>query len=110
MIDWSRVGELRDEIGPEDFTEIVDLFLTEVEEVTARLRCAPDPARLEEDLHFLKGCALNLGFRRFSALCQKGETASGQGCAETVDIAAILSCYEASKSTFVGGLDSELPA
>ena len=33
MIDWKRVRELRDEIGEEDFSEVVDLFLEEVEEV-----------------------------------------------------------------------------
>ena len=33
MIDWSRVNELRDEVGAEDFEEVVELFLEEVEEV-----------------------------------------------------------------------------
>ncbi len=27
MIDWTRVEELRDEIGPEDFAEVAELFL-----------------------------------------------------------------------------------
>ena len=31
MIDWSRVHELVDEIGAEDFGEVVELFLAEVE-------------------------------------------------------------------------------
>ena len=30
MIDWQRVNELRDEVGAEDFEEVVDLFLEEV--------------------------------------------------------------------------------
>ena len=30
MIDWPRVKELKDEIGAEDFGEVVDLFLEEV--------------------------------------------------------------------------------
>ena len=33
MIDWARVSELRDEVGAEDFEEVVQLFLAEVEDV-----------------------------------------------------------------------------
>ncbi len=62
MIRWERVNELRDEVGADDFKEVVDLFLEEVEEVIERLRDSPDPTRFEEDFHFLKGSALNLGF------------------------------------------------
>ena len=29
MIDWARVSELRDEVGAEDFDEVVELFLEE---------------------------------------------------------------------------------
>lgn len=100
MIDWERVEELRDEIGAEDFGEVVDLFLDEVEEVIERLREGPDMANLEADLHFLKGGALNLGFRTFSQLCQAGEAAAAAGKAETVDISAILNAFEESKGVF----------
>lgn len=106
MINWTRVDELRDEIGAEDFAEVVELFLEEVEQVIEKLRKAPDMNTLGEDLHFLKGSALNLGFRGFSGLCQTGETASSEGKAETVDIPEILDCYEASKQQFQAGLAS----
>ena len=36
MIDWERVAELKDEVGDDDFAEIADLFLAEVEEQLAR--------------------------------------------------------------------------
>ena len=55
MISWERVNELRNEIGAEDFQEVVELFLEEVEEVIERLRQTPDPTSYEADLHFLKG-------------------------------------------------------
>ena len=100
MIDWERVEELRDEIGAEDFGEVVELFLDEVEEVIARLRSGPELANLEADLHFLKGGALNLGFQTFSQLCQAGEAAAAAGKGETVDIAAILTSFEDSKGVF----------
>lgn len=31
MIDWTRVDELRDEIGTDCFDEVVELFIEEVE-------------------------------------------------------------------------------
>ncbi|MBO9473217.1 MULTISPECIES: Hpt domain-containing protein [unclassified Shimia] len=100
MIDWERVDELRQEIGAEDFDEVVDLFLDEVEEVIGRLQDGPDMANLEADLHFLKGGALNLGFQTFSQLCQAGEAAAAAGKGETVDLAAILTAFEDSKNIF----------
>ena len=31
LVDWARIYELRSEIGAEDFSDVVDLFLEEVE-------------------------------------------------------------------------------
>lgn len=100
MINWERVEELRDEIGVEDFDEVVDLFLDEVEEVIERLNTTPELSQLEADLHFLKGSALNLGFETFSQLCQAGEAASAAGQAATVDVPAILAAFANSKVAF----------
>jgi HPt (histidine-containing phosphotransfer) domain-containing protein len=100
MIDWDRVAELREEIGVEDFGEVVELFLDEVEAVLRRLRDDPRPAGFEEDFHFLKGSALNLGFAGFGALCYAAEKASAAGAAATVDVAGALECYDASKKAF----------
>jgi HPt (histidine-containing phosphotransfer) domain-containing protein len=100
MIDWNRVTTLREEIGADGFDEVVELFLDEVDEVMARLRVAPDPTTLEEDLHFLKGSALGLGFRSFSKLCQIGENQSANGNAVQVDLQEILDNYIDSKQHF----------
>lgn len=110
MIDWSRVDELCEEVGPEDFDEVVELFLEEVEEVIARMRSAPDLTQLEQDLHFLKGSALSLGFAAFSDLCQDGERLSAEGQAEAVDVAAIVAEYERSKTAFLAELPTRLAA
>lgn len=104
MIDWSRVATLRDEIGADDFDEVVELFISEVEETIDRLKTAPEVARLEEDLHFLKGSALNLGFDDFSGLCEKGEKMSADGNADAVDLSLVLTCYETSKQSFLKDL------
>lgn len=101
MIDWGRVETLRSEVGAEDFCEVVDLFLEEVEEIVDRLAVRPDPALYEEDLHFLKGSALNLGFQRLGTLCQQGETRAVAHDADAVDIGAILDCYRASRAEFM---------
>ncbi len=101
MIDWDRVAQLREEVGPDDFGEVVELFLEEVDEATRRLRERPDPGRYEDDLHFLKGSALNLGFASFGALCQAGERQAKEGRALEVDLKPILDCYEASRQEFL---------
>ena len=106
MIDWDRVNELRDEIGAEDFAEVVEIFLEEVEEEITKLRSVTDKSTLESPLHFLKGSALNLGFEAFSQLCQAGETAAATGAGDTVDIAQVLKCYDASKANFLSALST----
>lgn len=110
MIDWPRVNELRDEVGAEDFDEVVDLFLEEVEEVIERLRALTDVSQLEQDLHFLKGSALSLGFQAFSDLCQTGERLSAQGQADTVDVTEIVTSFDLSKSVFLSDLKGNLAA
>ena len=40
MIDWDRIGELRAEIGDDDFAEVLDLFFEDVDDAVARLRSA----------------------------------------------------------------------
>ncbi len=108
MINWSRVRELRDEVGPEDFDEVVSLFIEEVDEAMARLEPAQDHSALEAGLHFLKGSALSLGFEEFAAHCQDGETASTQGRPDDVDLALIKKCYQLSKDRFLADMPSEM--
>lgn len=104
MIDWNRVNELRDEVGIEDFGEVVEIFLEEVDEVIARLRSNELASSLEEELHFLKGCCLNLGFAKFSSLCSDGEKAASSGHAETVNVFEIVTAYDLSRTNFVDQL------
>ncbi len=108
MIHWARVNELREEVGAEDFDEVVELFLEEVEEVIDRLRQDVDLSQLEQDLHFLKGSALSLGFADFSDLCDNGEKKSADGHADTVDLSAIITGFSKSKSQFVAELSEKI--
>jgi len=99
MIDWERVAELQSKIGADGFSEVLELFLDEVEGVVMRLGQRPE--KLEDDLHFLKGSAWNLGFKSFGAMCQAGERMAAAGLAQQVDVPAVLECYGESKQIFM---------
>ncbi len=102
MIDWGRVRELRSEIGPEDFDEVVSLFLEEADEAIARLSSDKGAKALAADLHYLKGAALNLGFKMLSALCQEGERRAGAGDV-SVDLEAVRAAYREGRRAFEDG-------
>ncbi|SMX47036.1 Hpt domain-containing protein [Actibacterium lipolyticum] len=101
MIDWIRVSELQAEVGSEAFGEVVEMFLEEVEEVTERLVTSPDQAALSDDLHFLKGSALSLGFAQFADMCHDGEKRVASQGAAAVDVSALVECYTLSKTQFL---------
>ncbi|PCD76470.1 Hpt domain-containing protein [Pseudothioclava arenosa] len=103
MIDWDRVAELRAEIGADEFSEVLELFLDEVEGVVMRLGATPE--KLSDELHFLKGSAWNLGFRDFGAICQANERRIVAGGAAAADIPAIIACYGQSKEIFMARAD-----
>jgi HPt (histidine-containing phosphotransfer) domain-containing protein len=100
MLDWDRIGSLRDEIGAEDFAEVVALFFEEAEGAVSRLRQPGATAARESDLHFLKGCALNLGFSRLGDLCERAERRAASGDVDEAQILAVIVCYEASRTAF----------
>lgn len=97
MINWQRVNELKSEIGEDDFLEVVEMFLEEADQVCAWLDGPSDLKSVESRLHFLKGSALNLGLTDLAVLCQNGEKTAASGAAAHVDVAAVATCYRASK-------------
>ena len=117
MIDWAQVGELRNEVGADDFEEVVHLFLAEVEAVIALLQSrvesglqadAGDP--LEAQLHFLRGSALSLGFTTFCSLCLTAERKAADGLATAEDVSEVLFAYYSAKAEFLEGLPNALAA
>ncbi len=106
MIDWNRIIMLRDEIGEDAFPDVVEIFIEEVSEMIDKLRNAPEIETLGEDLHALKGSALNLGFTNFAELCQNGETRAANGHADEIYLPPIIQCYEDSKDIFLAGLEN----
>ncbi|WP_170426278.1 Hpt domain-containing protein [Ruegeria arenilitoris] len=105
MINWSRVRQLRDEVGASEFDEVVEIFLDEVQEALTRLCNDTARAEFEQNLHFVKGSALSLGFETLAKLCQDGERQSAQGQSQTVDLSIILSTFKDSTAAFKSGLD-----
>ena len=103
MIDWDRIGELRDEVGAEDLVEIADVFLSEMTEALDPVRLGRPPADPASWLHFLKGAALNLGFADLARLC-----ADGEGAGNAPDYDGILALFDASAQALLEGL--ALPA
>ncbi|WP_170382280.1 Hpt domain-containing protein [Ruegeria atlantica] len=108
MIDWSRVRQLRDEVGAAEFDEVVEIFLDEVKETIDRLHEDTNRIEFEQNMHFLKGSALSLGFDRFSKLCQDGERIAAAGNADEVDLPAILQTYDDSKAMFIANKAANL--
>jgi HPt (histidine-containing phosphotransfer) domain-containing protein len=109
MIDWERIRDLRSEIGAEDFMEVATMFLDEADEAVARLATPGSAKALEDDLHFLKGAALNLGFSRLSGLCQDGERRAAAGDM-SVDVAAVRDIYQQSKQQFLAEVPTAFAA
>ncbi len=104
MIDWDKVNELRDEVGAEDFEEIVELFLEEVGELIDRLHSLEDRSSLGKDLHFLKGSASNLGFQTLSEQCHVGEQQAESGEQDHINLEEVLETYRLSKEMFLDRL------
>lgn len=107
MIDWERVRELRDEIGASDFADVVQLFLEETDEIAEKIVSNLPESEVESALHFLKGSALNLGFKDLANLCQIGEKAAAMGQHDKIDLNKVVAIYERSKTAFDNGLNTE---
>ncbi len=100
MIDWQRLKDLKQEIGDDNFGEVVVLFLEEADEVVARLPAAKTAKTMENDLHFLKGSALNLGFTDLAQICQLGERSAAAGETD-LRLEEVVAVYATSRELFL---------
>ena len=105
MVDWDRIRELRDEIGEEDYAEVVDLFFAEIDEAMRRLDRPATLREREAELHFVKGSALNIGFRALGELCRSAEDSAAKGTLDEAQVRAVAESYSASRRAFEGGQD-----
>lgn len=73
MIDETRVIELKEEIGEDDFADVLAIFLEEIDEALGNLDPSGPSDQLASDLHALKGSAQNIGFAGFAEICRTAE-------------------------------------
>lgn len=104
MIEWARVEELITEIGAEDFGEVVELFLEEVDAALDGLDASQANSQGAQTLHQVKGCAWNLGFTELGELCLKLEAGGALTPPEVVQ--ELKSVYLASRAVLKEGLDA----
>lgn len=102
MIDWSRVIELRDQLGPDDLAPIIDMILTEIEAHLSALDARA--LHLAEDLHLLRGLAANLGFVDFCAQCRRGEEQLAREGQFTLAPAVLRASFGQTKQLFLRDL------
>lgn len=104
MIDWKRVSALRHEVGEDEFRPLVELFLDEIE--GAIMGIVPgDPDSLRQALHFMKGCALNMGLRAFCQNCDTWGALVAAGRARDLRVASLMEAYAVSKQVLMHDLD-----
>ncbi|GEM_PF-1422344 len=90
-VDLDHLMSLRDDIGVDDFAEVVLLFFTEIGEKLDQMGAGGKPPSAE-DFHFLRGSAANLGFIAMVRACEEAEAACKSGGAP--DLAAVLRSFE----------------
>lgn len=90
-IDHERLKALRDDIGEDDFAEVLSLFVSEIGEKLSDLAEIPDRAT-QDDFHFLRGSAANLGFVAMVAACEDAEAACRAG--ETPALADVTAAFD----------------
>ena len=101
MIDWTRIDELKEELGEEDFAEVFDIFLDEVQESVDSLEGVAQGAPLAAILHSVKGNAVTVGFVELAKLAGEGEQRAERN--ETVDTRPISTMHVSSKAAYAAG-------
>lgn len=76
MIDHSRIQELRTEIGDEDLTFIVSVYLEEARRTLDGLSGGLSQDDRARTVHFLRSGALNIGLRGIATLAGRLENGS----------------------------------
>lgn len=104
MIDEQRLKELEDDFGADDLAEIIDAFLEEVGEgvdTLGNMLSDQPSAERKAQLHFLKGCARNLGAMDLGDLCEQYERAElGASAFGPDDFARVVSEVERIRGYF----------
>lgn len=97
MVDWDRIAELQQEVGEEDFTEVLTMFFDEFEETLENF----DHGAAPEQIHFLKGSAANIGMQEVATLCRDAECALREGASSVDLLPGIMVSFENSRNALL---------
>ena len=100
LVNRKRLGELKEEIGHDEFGEVIEIFVEECDSAAAQLAEGVGE-EVGPVLHFLRGAAMNLGLDALAAACLEGERAAGRGESGRVDGPAIAALYDASRKALL---------
>ncbi|MDJ0640422.1 MAG: Hpt domain-containing protein [Paracoccaceae bacterium] len=101
VLDMSRIAELKEEVGEDDFAEVVALFCEEVEEVLSELDTTPQET-IAGKIHFLKGSVQNIGLAEVAKLCLEEEARLKSDPNARPDAARLRTAYQSSKDQLLG--------
>lgn len=100
MIDWTKVTDLRYELGAENFHEMVGIFVQELDEVIGELDERVELATLPELLVFMTDSSDRLGFSAFAEACRERELALDPQGIEFIDVEHLIILYCESRVAF----------
>lgn len=99
MIDWQIANDLKQAIGADVFDEVIAVFFAEADDTLTRIMAATTAEDMQNELHFMKGSALNLGFSDMAQLCQRLELRAEAGDTD-LPLAQVQTVYAASREEF----------
>ncbi|TGD67406.1 Hpt domain-containing protein [Tabrizicola sp. WMC-M-20] len=99
MIDWQIANDLKQAIGADVFDEVIAVFFAEADDTLTRMMAATTAEDMQNELHFMKGSALNLGFSDMAQLCQRLELRAEAGDTD-LPLAQVQTVYAASREEF----------
>jgi HPt (histidine-containing phosphotransfer) domain-containing protein len=111
MINWRQARQLQNDVGKDEMVEVVDLFLSEVDEAMEALQnkyATMSATDRSAAFHFLKGCASNLGFETFGDKCVQGEESLKAGNEPDFRVSDLVETYARSKQQFAREYETEL--
>ena len=76
LVNRKRLGELKEEIGHDEFGEVIEIFVEECDSAAAQLAEGVGE-EVGPVLHFLRGAAMNLGLDALAAACLEGRACGG---------------------------------
>ncbi|MBT0957679.1 Hpt domain-containing protein [Alphaproteobacteria bacterium KMM 3653] len=85
MADWDQLKDLQEMLGTEDCLVLVDMFEAEAKPVLGQFHKGDTLNSPDQDLHFIKGSALNLGLNKLADACAELENTVATGAKVNAD-------------------------